>query len=72
VQDIFLKKLLKNISFQVHQMELQTLLEMEDIAVTEFEYHVVSSVPDFQTKLADSRPARLAVICRFKSGGGER
>jgi hypothetical protein len=37
-------------------MELQTLFEMEDIAVSEFEYHVVSSVPDFQIKLADSRP----------------
>jgi hypothetical protein len=53
--------------------QLQTLLETEDIAVSEFEYHVVSSVPDFQTKLADSRPprlARLALICRFKNGDG--
>ncbi len=38
---------------------------MEDIAVSAFEYHVVSSVPDFQTKPADSRPAWLALICRF-------
>jgi hypothetical protein len=53
-------------------MELQTLFVMEDTAVSEFEYHVVSSVPDFQTKLADSRPARLALICRFKNGDGER
>jgi hypothetical protein len=53
-------------------MELQTLFEMEDIAVSESVYHVVSSVPDFQTKLADSRPARLALLCLFKNGGGER
>ena len=53
-------------------MELQTLFEMENIAVSELEYHVISSVPDFQTKLADSRPARLALICRYKNGGGER
>jgi hypothetical protein len=53
-------------------MELQTLFEMEDIAVSESVYHVVSSVPDFQNKLADSRPARLALLCLFKNGGGER
>ncbi len=45
---------------------------MEDIAVSVLEYNVVSSVPDFQTKLADSRPARLVLICQFKNGGGER
>jgi hypothetical protein len=39
---------------------------MEDIAVSESVYHVVSSVPDFQTKLADSRPARLALLCLLK------
>ncbi len=33
-------------------MELQTLFEMEDIAVSTFKYHVASFVPDFQTKLA--------------------
>ncbi len=49
-------------------MELQTLFEMEDIAVSALKYHVVSSVSDFQTKLADSRPARLAL---FKNGGGD-
>jgi len=53
-------------------MELQTLFEMEDIAVSESVYHVVSSVLDFQNKLADSRPARLALLCLFKNGGGER
>jgi hypothetical protein len=52
-------------------MELQTLFEMEDKAVSESVYHVVSSVPDFQTKLADSRPACLALLCLFKNGGGE-
>jgi hypothetical protein len=52
-------------------MELQTLFEMEDITVSELEYNVVSSVPDFQTKLADSRPG-LVLICQFKNGGGER
>jgi hypothetical protein len=57
---------------RLYQMELQTLFEMEDIAVSESVYHVVSSVPDFQTKLADSRPARLALLCLFKNGGGER
>jgi hypothetical protein len=56
----------------MYQMELQTLFEMEDTAVSAFKYHVASSVPDFQTKLADSRPARLLLICRFKNGGGER
>jgi hypothetical protein len=45
----------------MYQMELQTLFEMEDIAVSEIEYNVVSSVPDFQTNLADSRPACLAL-----------
>ena len=39
---------------------------MEDIAVSESEYHVVSSVPDFQTKPADSRPARLALMVGLK------
>ncbi len=53
-------------------MELQTLFEMEDIAGSKSVYHVVSSVPDFQTKLADSRPAHLALLCLFKNGGGER
>ncbi len=38
-------------------------MEME--AVSAFEYHVVSYVPDFQTKPCDSRPAWLALICRF-------
>jgi hypothetical protein len=47
-------------------MELQTLFEMDDIAVSALKYHVVSSVPDFQTKLADSRPARLALIVGLK------
>ena len=42
------------LSLLLYQMELQTLFEMEDNSVSEFEYHVVSSVPDFQTKLADS------------------
>ncbi len=48
-------------------MELQTLFEMEDIAVSEYEYHVVSSVPDFRAK-----HAKHALICRFKNGDGER
>jgi hypothetical protein len=51
--------------YLLYQMELQTFFEMENIDVSEFEYHVVYSVPDFQTKLSDSRPARLALICRF-------
>jgi hypothetical protein len=58
--------------YLLYQMELQTFFEMENIDVSEFEYHVVSSVPDFQTKLSASRPARLALICRFKNGAGER
>ncbi len=56
----------------LYQMGLQTFFEMEDIAVSESVYHVVSSVPDFQTKLADSRPARLALFYLFKNGGSER
>jgi hypothetical protein len=40
-------------------MELQTLFEMEDIAVSAFKCHIAFFVPDFQTKLADSRSARL-------------
>jgi hypothetical protein len=40
-------------------MELHTLFEMEDIAVSALKYHIVSSVPDFQTKPADYLPARL-------------
>jgi hypothetical protein len=43
-------------------MELQNLFEIEVLAVSALKYHVVSSVPDFQTKPADSRPARLALI----------
>jgi hypothetical protein len=35
-------------------------------------YHVVSCVPDVQTKTADSRPIRRVLIWRFKNGGGER
>jgi hypothetical protein len=46
-------------------MELQTLFEMEDTAVSESEYLVVSSVPDIQTKLADSRPVRFALFRPF-------
>jgi hypothetical protein len=42
------------LSLLLYQMELQTFFEMEDKAVSEFEYHVVSSVPDFQIKLADA------------------
>jgi hypothetical protein len=41
-------------------------LKIEDITVSAFKYHVASSVPDFQTKLADFRPALLILICRFK------
>jgi hypothetical protein len=37
---------------------------MDDIADFVTEYHVVSSVPDFQPKPADSRPTRLALVCR--------
>jgi hypothetical protein len=48
----------------------QTFSEMEDTAVSVFEYHVVSSVPDFQTKPAESQPTRRVLICRFKNGGG--
>jgi hypothetical protein len=47
-------------------MEMRILLEMEDIAISALKYHVVSSVPDFQTKPADSRPARLALIVGLK------
>jgi hypothetical protein len=47
-------------------MELRTLFEMEDIAVPALKYHVVFFVPDFQTKPADSRPARLALIIGLK------
>jgi hypothetical protein len=39
---------------------MELLNFMEDIDLSEFEYHVVSSVPDFRTKLA-----RLALICRL-------
>ncbi len=52
-------------------MELQTLFEMEDIAVSALKYHAVSSVPDFQTKPADFGRPDLS-DCRFKNGGGER
>jgi hypothetical protein len=38
---------------------------MKAIAASVFKYHVVASVPDFQTKPAESRPVR------FKNGGGE-
>jgi hypothetical protein len=50
----------------------QTFFEMEDTAVSVFEYHVVSSVPDFQTKPADSQPTRRVLIRRFNNGGGVR
>jgi hypothetical protein len=47
---------------QVYQMELQTLVEIGDIAVSALKHHVVFSLPDFQTKPADYRPAWLALI----------
>jgi hypothetical protein len=43
---------------------------MEDLFVSVFKNHVVSYVPDFQTKPADSQPTRRVLICRFKNGGG--
>ncbi len=56
----------RHVLCQVYQMELQTLFEIGEIAVSALKYHVVSSVPDFQTKPADSRPGRLALIVGFK------
>jgi hypothetical protein len=50
----------------LYPKEFQTLFEIDDKAVSALKYHVVSSVPDFQTKLADSRPARLALIFGLK------
>jgi hypothetical protein len=47
------------------QWSCKTILEMEDIAVSVSKYHVVSCVPDFQTKPADSQATRRAEICRF-------
>jgi hypothetical protein len=43
---------------------------MEDIAVSAFKYHVVSSV------VSDSKPTlptltRPGLLCRFKNGGGD-
>jgi hypothetical protein len=32
---------------------------MKDVTISMFEYHVVASVPDLQTKPADSRPTRF-------------
>jgi hypothetical protein len=45
---------------------------MEDTAVHVSKYHVVSYVPDFQTKPAVSQPTRRVLISRFKNGGGVR
>jgi hypothetical protein len=50
----------------------QILFEMEDIAVSVFKSHIVSYVPDLQTKPADSQAIRRVLICRFKNGGGVR
>jgi hypothetical protein len=45
---------------------------MEDMFVSVFKNHVISYVPDFQTKPANSqpKPTRRVLICRFKNGGG--
>jgi hypothetical protein len=45
---------------------------MEDKAISAFKYHVASFVPDFQTKLADSRPIDPASFDLSVNGGGER
>jgi hypothetical protein len=66
VKHIFLKKTLKNISFQVYQMELQTLFEMEEKAVSEFELScrlLCSRFPN-QTCRLPAGPS-CSVICRF-------
>jgi hypothetical protein len=39
---------------------------MEDFAVSTFKNHVVSHVPDFQTKPADSQAIRRVLTFRFK------
>jgi hypothetical protein len=54
-------------SLQLPHERLQ--FEMKDVGVSLFEYHGVNTVPDFQTKPADSR---LVLICRFKNGGDQR
>jgi hypothetical protein len=46
----------------VYQIDVhKTLFEMEDIDVSVFKSHVVSYVPDFQTKPADSQAIRTRI-----------
>jgi hypothetical protein len=55
-----------------NKLSCSFLIEMADIAVSVFEFYVVTSVPYFQTKTTNSRPARLVLVCWFKNGDGER
>jgi hypothetical protein len=72
-KSICLLVLNRRVSFSViffDQMELITFILNGRYSLLRIEYHVVSSVPEFQTKPADPRPVRLVLLCKFKNGGG--
>ncbi len=56
----------------LYQMELPNFIWNGRYSCLRINDHVVSYVPDFQTKPADSQPTRRVLICRFKNGGGLR
>ncbi len=53
----------------LYQMELRNFIWNGRYSCLRINNHVVSYVPDFQTKPADSQPTRRVLICRFKNGG---
>jgi hypothetical protein len=56
----------------MYQMELLNFIWNGRYSYSHTNNHVVSYVPDFQSKPADSKPTRRVLMCLFKNGGGVR